>query len=378
LHLAFTFGGAEQTTRNLLEYLDRRKVHHITLAAPESLRQQLPERYDAFIDTDHYELFGGFESHHALLSSAKKVGAILSESGADIALGMMHYPAALVTLGAHSAKVRIRTVASFRGPFYEYMRHHEKDWRRRFFLRNAITITTLLADRIIVPSQGTQQELRRRFLGRKRKTIVIPNGIDTSAAQQAAKEPIADLVSPNNQTSLLCAVARLAPEKNLQLLLAAFRLVVEMRPSVHLIILGEGPERSALEAAVSDWQLKEKVSFIGFRDNVYPYLAQAELFIHTCLFEGFGYTLLEAMACGTPVIATDCPYGPREIIGNNCYGLLVPLNNSQVLANTIFQLLNSKTALKTFSQRGLVRARELSIERMIGNYESVFEELANS
>ncbi|NJN47580.1 MAG: hypothetical protein HC808_15115 [Candidatus Competibacteraceae bacterium] len=97
------------------------------------MRQHLPERYDAFVDTDQYELFGGFNNYHALITSAKTVGHIMRESGADIALGMMHYPAALVTLGARLAKLRIRTIASFRGPFYEYMRHHENGWRRRFF-----------------------------------------------------------------------------------------------------------------------------------------------------------------------------------------------------------------------------------------------------
>jgi len=367
-------GGAERTTHNLLEHLDRRKIHHITLAAPESLRQQLPQRYDAFVNTDEHELFGGFNNYHALVASAKKVGHIMRESGADVALGMMHYPAALVTLGTRWAKMRIRTVASFRGPFYEYMRYHEKGWRRRFFLRAAITRTALLADRIIVPSQGTQQELQRRFLGRKSKTIVIPNGIDWQTAQKAAKTPIAELTL-DPQIPLLCAVARLAPEKNLHLLLEALRRVVEIRP-VNLMILGEGPERSKLEATVADWRLNDKVSFIGYRANVYPYLAQADLFIHTCLFEGFGYTLLEAMACGTPVIATDCPYGPREIIGKNQYGLLVPANSSEMLADAILQLLDNETARHTFALRGLARAKELSIEQMIRHHEKVLTEFA--
>ncbi|NJN47581.1 MAG: glycosyltransferase [Candidatus Competibacteraceae bacterium] len=245
-----------------------------------------------------------------------------------------------------------------------------------FFLRTAVTGTTLLADRIIVPSQGTQQELSRRFLGRKSKTVVIPNGIDKSAVKQAIKSPIHDSGLPSYQRyPLICAVARLAPEKNLQLLLEAICRVIKQLP-VRLIILGDGPERRQLEATVNAWQLTETVSLIGYRDNVYPYLAQADLFIHTCLFEGFGYTLLEAMACGTPVIATDCPYGPREIIGDSEYGVLVPAHDPEKLANAILQLLKDDQARERYSTIGIRRAEELSIERMIRSYERVLTELA--
>ncbi|MCK7491819.1 MAG: glycosyltransferase [Comamonadaceae bacterium] len=88
-----------------------------------------------------------------------------------------------------------------------------------------------------------------------------------------------------------------------------------------------------MEARIADWGLANSVRLLGYRDNVYPYLRRADLFVHTCEFEGFGYTLLEALACGTAVVSTDCPYGPREILGDSEYGVLVPPNDPAALAD---------------------------------------------
>lgn len=370
LHMAFTFGGAERTTANLLRYLDRRRVQHITLAAPEVLRRQLPPTYDEAVDTASYGLQAGFEDSHTLRADAAKTRALLRRVQPDVALGMMHYSSALVVLGARRAGRRLKTVASYRGPFYEYMRHYEPTVGRRLFLRSAIAATTWLADRVIVPSYGTRRELQRRFGGREARTVVIPNGIDREAVAQAAGEPLLAPVPWNDGRPVLCAAARLAAEKNLALLIEAFRRVCRVRPAA-LMILGEGPERAALEAAVAEGGLEEAVSFVGYQRNVYPYLRRADLFIHTCRFEGFGYAMLEAMACGTPVIATDCPYGPREIIGTDEYGILVPVNSPEALAAAILRLLEDDRARQTLAARGLERAGMLSIERMVRRYEDV-------
>ncbi|MCP5423723.1 MAG: glycosyltransferase [Gammaproteobacteria bacterium] len=376
LHIAFVLGGAERTTRNLLEHLNRDEVSHITLAAPDILKRQLPTCYDSYVDTADYGLQGSFQGFKHLLEDAWKTKRLLNDVRADVALGMMHYPSALITMGARLGRKGTKTVASFRGPFYEYLRHQEKKTRRKLFLWSAVTTTTLLADRIIVPSHGTGLELQRRFLGRNSNIVVIPNGIDQKQAWRIAQQPPSDLAALQKMNvPLICAAARLAPEKDLNLLLAAFRQVVA-RKQAHLILLGEGPEGPALEAIVKDWGIADAVSFLGFRRHIHPYLHQSSLFLHTCHFEGFGYTILEAMACGTPVIATDCPYGPREVLGDNQYGQLVPPNDPQAMADAVIRLLEDDVKRRKLSELGLVRARELSVQRMVQKYQTVFKELA--
>ena len=129
--MAYGFGGAERTTANLLDHLDRSRIRRITMLAPAALRPYLPEAYDTFLDAGEYGLGGGFTIPGDLYRSARTTGTILRETTPDVALGMMHYASALVVLGARLAGIRMRTVASYRGPFYEYMRHHERGFRRR-------------------------------------------------------------------------------------------------------------------------------------------------------------------------------------------------------------------------------------------------------
>ena len=370
------FGGAERTTANLLQFLDRRSIDRVTLAAPGVLRPLLPPQYDEFRDTTDYGLRGGFENGRKLLADARRTAALLREFKPDLALGMMHYPSALVTLGRRLSRGRMKTVASFRGPFFEYMRHHERGFRRRLFLRAAVASTARLADRVMVPSQGTADELRRRFLTPARRTMVIPNGIDLAEVEKLAQQPAPELADLPEEIPILCAVARLTPEKNLGLLLEAFRQVRSRQPAV-LVVLGDGPERGALEAQIAAWGLAEAVRFLGHRDNVYPYLRRAEVFVHTCQFEGFGYTMLEALAVGTAVVATDCPYGPREVLGGGEYGVLTPPDDPEALAAAVLRLLNDPERRQAQAVRGLRRAEQLSVRRMVGAYETEFLRLVN-
>ncbi|MCK7491820.1 MAG: glycosyltransferase [Comamonadaceae bacterium] len=187
---------------------------------------------------------GGFTTPGILYRDARTTGALLRDLAPDVALGMMHYASALVVLGARLARLRTRTVASYRGPFYEYMRRYERGFRRRLFLRAAVAGTALLADRVIVPSHGTAEELRRRFLTPAARTVTIPNGIDHAAVARTSGMPVPELNDLNGaEVPIICAVARLTPEKNLGLLLEAFRRVRAARPAV-LAVLGDGPERA--------------------------------------------------------------------------------------------------------------------------------------
>lgn len=377
LHIAYVFGGAERTTANLLHYLDRRVIRRITLAAPGVLQPLLPPCHDDFHDTAAYGLAGGFEDRRKLLADGRRAAALLRAVKPDVALGMMHYPSALVALGRRLGGGRMKIVASFRGPFFEYMRYHERGFQRRLFLRAAVTGTALLADRVIVPSQGTADELRRRFFTPTGRIAVIPNGIDLAEVTAAAQADISEFADcDRDETPVLCAIARLAPEKNLGLLLEAFRRIHAVQPAL-LLILGDGPERAALAAQMAAWGLTGAVRFLGHRDNVYPYLRRADVFIHTCQFEGFGYTMLEALACGTAVVATDCPYGPREVLGGGDYGVLTPPGDPAALAAAVLRLLNDPAGRQALAARGLARARELSVQRMADAYAAEFLKLRN-
>jgi glycosyltransferase involved in cell wall biosynthesis len=376
LHQAWLFGGAERTTANLLRHLDRTVVQHITLAAPVALRDLLPSDYDAYVNTGPLMPHGWFLSPQAFAEDVVKAAGVLREARPDVVLGMMHYSAALATFGARQAGLPMKTVASFRGPLSEYIRRHERGLRRKLFLRVSIARTARRADRIIVPSRGTAWDTRVRFFGPGDRIDVIPNGIDADAVRALAAEPAPGLEQLRaTGLPLLCVAARLSVEKDVSLLVEAVHRVQASHPCA-LAIVGDGPERAALEQRVAQLGLSERVAFIGHRANAYPYMRAADIYVHTCQFEGFGYTMAEAMACGTPVIATDCPHGPREVLDEGKYGVLVRPGDVAALAEGLAALLADPGRRQELTELGLARAEQLSVQAMAASYQTVFQALA--
>jgi glycosyltransferase involved in cell wall biosynthesis len=371
LHINSSFGGAERTTENLLRYLNREVINEVVFLASDAIRDYFPaDSYDRFIDTQTYGLSGWFVNLRVLLRDARVLARILKKEAPDIVLSVMHYPSAILIFSSLFSKLRAKKVISLRGPVYEHMRYFEHGILRKIFLWLVISITALFADRVIVPSKGVKEELKRCFLCRDGKIEVIPNGIDNSLVDTLKNKPIDDCEAlMNKKYPVLCSASRLSPEKNLHLLLDAFSLI-RRRVKSALVIVGSGSELKKLQDIAEDLDISDSVYFVGEKDNVFPYIYHSDIYIHTCLFEGFGYNIIEAMACGTPVVATDCPYGPAEIIDGR-YGVLVPPNEPVSLAEAVISLLNNEKRRRELSNLGIKRSRELSITRIIRRYEGV-------
>ena len=124
------------------------------------------------------------------------------------------------------------------------------------------------------------------------------------------------------------------PQKDYPTLLKAFALVAQAHPA-HLVILGEGDELEDLENLARELGIHSMVCFAGFMANPYPYMKQAALFVLPSRFEGLPGVLIEALFCGTPVIATDCPGGSAEILGDGKFGQLVPVGDPVALADAM-------------------------------------------
>ena len=162
------------------------------------------------------------------------------------------------------------------------------------------------------------------------KLKVVFNPIVTPDLKERAKEP---LEHPwfSDGSKVFIAVGRLRPQKDFRTLLQAFSRVRATRPA-RLLILGEGPERSELEDLVRELGIADDVSLPGSVENPYAYLSRAVAFVLSSRWEGLPTVLIEALACGLPVIATDCPSGPKEILAGGRYGKLVRVNAVEDLA----------------------------------------------
>ena len=126
----------------------------------------------------------------------------------------------------------------------------------------------------------------------------------------------------------------LSPQKDYETLLRAFS-VARTNCDLRLMILGEGELRSNLEALIEQLGLKEDVALPGFTENPFAYMRQADMFVLSSGFEGLPTVLIEAMACGAPVVSTDCPNGPAEILENGKWGRLVPVGDANAFAQAM-------------------------------------------
>jgi GalNAc-alpha-(1->4)-GalNAc-alpha-(1->3)-diNAcBac-PP-undecaprenol alpha-1,4-N-acetyl-D-galactosaminyltransferase len=167
----------------------------------------------------------------------------------------------------------------------------------------------------------------------------------------------------------------LHPQKGFDLLLTSFRAVRDQGVAATLTVLGEGAERAALEAQARALGLAEAVRFVGFQEHPYPYFGYADLFVLSSRYEGMPNTLLEALACGCPVVAFDCPHGVREIVQPDVNGVLVPPEDVPALATALARLLSSpaeRARLRTQIAPTLERFTAPVITR---SWEAIFDEL---
>lgn len=163
----------------------------------------------------------------------------------------------------------------------------------------------------------------------------------------------------------IVAIGRLAYQKGFDNLIDAFELVSKQITNAHLIILGDGPLKNDLKKRVIDQKLIGKVEFLNFQENPYPYLFFSDMYVLSSRWEGFPNTMLEALACETKVVSTDCKSGPKEILGENEYGFLVKENSPELLADAIITYLLEKSKTQK-------RADFFDVRKIVKEYESLF------
>lgn len=190
------------------------------------------------------------------------------------------------------------------------------------------------ADAVVAVSRGVADDLIKLTKLPQEKVHIIYNPVVTSELFAKAEEPLDHPWFGPGEPPVILSVGRLTPAKDYSTLIRAFDLVRKEMP-VRLMILGEGEERPKLEALIRELKLEKDVALPGFVDNPYKYMKHATVFVLSSQWEGLPTVLIEALALGVPVVSTDCPSGPREILNNGEYGRLVALGNEKELAQNI-------------------------------------------
>ena len=221
-------------------------------------------------------------------------------------------------------------------------------------------------DAIAVLTPDMFREAQQLFEGQRVNVAELPNVIDVDALRVKARASI-----ERPAETFIVSVARLDEgQKDHKTLLRAFAQAREREMSTaDLLLIGEGRDQAALEQLAEELGIRSSVHFLGFCSNPFPYIRQAEMLVLSSRYEGFGMVLGEAMALGTPVISTDCPTGPRDLLEDGKGGLLVPVGDVDEMARAIERLHTDTVLRRTLVQNALRKvatfAPESANQRML-------------
>ncbi|MCZ6771464.1 MAG: glycosyltransferase [Proteobacteria bacterium] len=218
-------------------------------------------------------------------------------------------------------------------------------WFIRWFYRQA--------DAIIGVSKGVADDLAGSAWLRRDRVQVIYNPVVTDELLAKATAPLDHPWFAPGAPAVILSAGRLTAPKDYPTLLRAFARLTAGREA-RLIVLGEGEARGSLEALARELGVADQVFFASFVENPFAYMARADLFALSSAWEGLPTVLIEAMACGTPVVATDGPSGPAEILENGRYGRLVPVGDAGALATAMAATLDAPPEAESLRARAMM------------------------
>jgi glycosyltransferase involved in cell wall biosynthesis len=206
------------------------------------------------------------------------------------------------------------------------------------------------ADRIVTLTQGACRDLAQNFsVPEAMISVMNTNAVVAPAVVDRLRRWDGET---GRESDLIVCVGRLSPEKDHRTLLRAMTLLPADR-RYRLAIVGEGSERAALEALVREHGLTERIIFTGQVPDPFVWMMRARLAICSSVYEGLCNAIIEALACGTPVVSTDCPYGPREILQGGRFGTLTPVGDAAAMANAIREAMHGVPDRGALVDRGL-------------------------
>lgn len=220
-----------------------------------------------------------------------------------------------------------------------------------------------LADEIVAVSQATARDLESELGFKTGKVKTIYNPVVDSRLTFQANESFNHPWFQEGSPPVFLAVGRLTQQKDFVTLIKAFS-ILRAKKVARLMILGEGELRDELENLIKKLGISKDVAIPGFVKNPYIYMKNASAFVMSSRWEGLGNVLIEAMACGCPVISTDCPHGPREILAAGKYGILVPVEDVFTLSYAMLKVLETPVKHELLVHR----ANYFSVRRAVSKY----------
>ncbi len=351
-------GGADRVTLTLLEQLDRaRFAPTLALVRAHGL---LLERVPADVPV--------IDLHAPRLAlAAPALAWALRRHRPDVVMCTASAANVVCVLAHRLARSRARLVLSERSAVVRPGRARRARWeiplKRQAYRR---------ADLVTAVSNGIAAELIAVLGLRPDHVAVVFNPLVGPDLPARASEPVDDPWFAADAGPVLLAVGRLVADKDYPTMLRALA-IVRRRVPARLVVLGVGPEQAALEAQAGALGLGAAVRFAGFDPNPLRFMARASALIQSSRVEGLPGTLVQAMACGTPVVATDCDHGPREVIADDRDGFLVAVGDADALAERTVRLLTDPGLRARMGAAAALSAQRFSYAQALPRYAAALE-----
>lgn len=323
-------GGAEKATLHLLSEFAKRglKVDLLVARAEGSYLKLIPPEIN-LIDLSTDQVFLSFPKLIRYLQWQRPKALIAS----------LHYPAEMALWARELAKVPTKVIVIEQNTLSVEAKNSSQLSVRLSPL--AARLSYPLADRVVAISKGVAVDLAKTICRPFDKIDIIHGAIITPNLFQQAQEPIDHPWFEAGEPPVVIALGRLHKQKDFPTLIHAFAKVRQTLLA-RLMILGVGPEEDNLKSLIHNLGIEKDVEMPGFFLNPYPYVARAGVFVLSSAWEGLSNILVETLALGTPIVSTDCPSGPSEVLNGGKYGLLVPVGDSDAMAQSLIKALGGK------------------------------------
>lgn len=317
-----------------------------------------------------------------MLFSLPKLVSYLRRERPEVLLATDEYTHLLALLARPLAGVRTRVVLRIGNMFSEL-------YARYSGLKRALTYALMrflyrYADAVIANSKGAADDIRALAGVPSSRVAVVLNPKDLDGIRALAEKPVTHPWLESKDIPVALAGGRLREQKNLPFLIRAFVQVARETPA-RLIIIGKGREEGKLRALIEELHAGDIVSLAGYQDNPYAWMEKCDFFVTASLWEGMPNTLMEAMVTGLPVIASDCPSGPRELLAPESdyrarlaagierapYGILTAVSDEEALVEALRALLVDRALRADYARQSRIRAEDFNARAIVSEYERV-------
>ncbi len=355
-------GGAEHVVVNLINNLDRKKYEILLVIFENKLDLEsnlnIPIKIVCLYKKTRWDF----------LKIIFKLRKTIGDYEPDSIISFLQYTN-IVTVLSTLFQIRNYTlIISERS----YPRKYLTTTRLGYLKRWLMSFTYKRADKIITVSKAIKRVLEEDFSIPPEKIKVVYNPVSLEEIIFKSQKAVEHPFFKDGNAQVIISAGRLVKLKRYDRLLRVFSLIRKSQKTARLIILGKGILKRELENLALKLKINKFVSFVGYKDNPYAWMSKADIFVLSSAYEGFPNVLIEAMACGVPVISTDCLSGPREIITNGKNGILVPVGDERKLAEAILDLLNNEKKRKKFSLEAKKRVKDFEAKKIVTQYAKLF------